>query len=311
MHELMIVISALLPVMVTTGMGWFAGSRRLIDTTQIPALNSFVMNFALPCAMFVAIGSSSRADLLGATWLLVVIMAAMAITFAGMWPLLRRIHHVARHDAAVLAITAAMPNSAAVGLPLLGALFGPSAALPVSLAVAAGSLTITPATIVLLRTNPDDHVTARQVGTTLLATLRKPICFAPLAGAVWVLVAVPFPGWLHTTLTPLAQTAGGAALFVTGLVLSTQRLGISRNTSAIVIAKNLIQPLIGLGLCAALPISPLLERQALVLLAIPSGFFGLLFGLDHDVAPRDAGWGLTASTVAAAVTLSVAVSITL
>jgi malonate transporter len=104
--------------------------------------------------------------------------------------------------------------------------------------------------------------------------------------------------------------AGGVALFLTGLILSSLPFRLNRNVASGTLLKSVVHPLLAAALVAALSISPLVGREAIILCAIPSGFFGILFGLRYGVVSQDAGSILIASTVLSAATLPAAILLT-
>jgi hypothetical protein len=53
-----------------------------------------------------------------------------------------------------------------------------------------------------------------------------------------------------------------------------------------------------------------LGREAIILSAVPSGFFGILFGLRYGVVSQDAGSTLIASTILSAATVPAAILLT-
>jgi malonate transporter and related proteins len=108
----------------------------------------------------------------------------------------------------------------------------------------------------------------------------------------------------------IGQAAGGAALFVTGVILSAQSVLFSRNVISGAILKNVVHPLIGYALILVLPMSSETARAAVLLLALPSGFFGVLFGLRYSKDSHEAGSTLIVSSLASIVTLTIALVLT-
>ena len=74
--------------------------------------------------------------------------------------------------------------------------------------------------------------------------------------------------------------------------------------------KNVVHPLLAVGLILALPMDRNTARAALLLCALPSGFFGVLFGLRYDFESHVAGSTLIISSLASFVTLPVALVLT-
>ena len=98
------------------------------------------------------------------------------------------------------------------------------------------------------------------------------------------------------------------ALFLTGLILSSQPLLLDRNVISGALLKNVAQPCA--GLIILLPMHKDTARAAILLTALPSGFFGVLFGLRYGVEFHEAGSTLIVSTILSALTLAAALILT-
>jgi malonate transporter and related proteins len=125
-------------------------------------------------------------------------------------------------------------------------------------------------------------------------------------GLLWSLGGLPLPPLVESTVALVGQGASGTALFLTGLVLSAQPVRLTTNVGLTAAIKNVLQPLLTAAL--ALPLLDGAEaRIAVVLMAVPSGAFGVLFAVRYRVASGPIGTMLIASTVASAVTLTAAI----
>ena len=69
-------------------------------------------------------------------------------------------------------------------------------------------------------------------------------------------------------------------------------------------------PLLVAGLAWLFAVGPLTAHEAIVLAALPAGFFGILFGLRFGLSSGVAGTTFIATTVLSAVTLSAAIYLT-
>lgn len=307
------IATALLPVFFVMALGFFAGKRRIVDNTQIGSLNHLVMLIALPIALFTSIASTDRSVIVHNWWLAVVLLLVMVVVYAVLYALQKRVFGLGTGDAAVYTLTAAFPNYASIGLPLTAAVFGPSAALAVAVAIAVGSVTISPLTIALLEIDK-----AREAGASgsparlflraLGTSVRKPIFVGPMIGVVWSLVGLPMPDLAVTTLKMIGGVAAGVALFVTGLILSAQKIRINGNVVLGALAKTVVQPALAALLIWALHVPEPYASQALLLVAIPGGFFGILFGANYGKRPQDAGSTLVLSSLLSIVTLSAVIA---
>ncbi|MBF4575497.1 AEC family transporter [Frondihabitans sp. VKM Ac-2883] len=308
------IASALLPVFFVMALGFFAGKRGIVANSNVADLNHLVMFFALPISLFTAIATTERAVILSNWWLAVVLIIVMLVTYAVVYVVQTKLFRLRPADVAVQTLTTAFPNYAAIGLPLTAAVFGPSAALAVAVAIAAGSVTISPLTLALLENARatvagEGRSAGRRFAKALGTSVRKPIFVGPVLGLAWSLLALPVPDLLSTTLREIGGVAAGVALFLTGLILSAQAIRITGNVVVSSLVKVVAQPLLGLVVVLVLGVPQPFAAQALLLLAIPSGFFGILFGLGQNVRPAVAGSTLVVSSLLSIATLSVAIGL--
>jgi predicted permease len=133
---------------------------------------------------------------------------------------------------------------------------------------------------------------------------------SPIVGIVFAFLAIPLPPFIGDAFSLIGQAAGGVALFLTGLILSSQRLRLTGNVVSGTLLKNVVQPLSVAGLVMLLPMAHDASRAAILLTALPTGFFGVLFGLRYGVEVPEAGSTLIASSVLSVATLSAVLVLT-
>jgi len=302
------ILSALGPVFFGMGLGYLGGKSRDLDNKNVGELNALVMDFAVPIAIFATIIQASRVTLLGQLPLAGILSLSMVILFAATYAMARWIFGCNRSEASVQALTTSLPNYAAAGLPLIAALLGSKELVAVAVAIACGSIVVSPITLVILETNaPGDR---KGIGRSLVNALRKPIVLVPIIAVAVLLVGIPIPDFIQKSLTLMGETAGGAGLFLTGLIVSAQSLKIDLNVALQAGLANFTHPILVAGLAWLFALAPLAAREAIVLSALPVGFFGILFGLRFKLSSAAAGTTLIASTVLSAVTLSAAIYLT-
>jgi malonate transporter and related proteins len=307
-----VLLNSLVPIFAVMALGYLAGWIRDIDNHHVAELNALVMDFALPAALFIATASTPRA-MITALWpFLVVITISMLALYALSYWMQRRLFGLDSGAASVQALTIAQPNYGAAGLPLIAAVFDASHSVYVALALASGSILLSPLTLAVLEAKKLAAPDQSGVAVAVLAVGRsflKPIVLSPILGLVFAFVAVPLPDFIGLSFNLIGQGAGGVAAFLTGLILSSQRLCLSRNVISGTLLKNVLQPLLAAGLIVGFPIDHDMARATLLLAAVPAGFFGGLFGLRYGVK-TEAGSTLIASSVFSAVTLALAVALT-
>ena len=302
-----VLLNSLVPIFAIIALGYFAGWVRDIDNHHVAELNALVMDFALPASLFVATASTSRAMLLAQWPLLVVLIIPMLALYGVCYWMQRRLFRLESSAASVQALTISLPNFAAAGLPLIAAVFGSTNTIYVALAIAAGAIVLSPLTLAILEANK--AAAAGETGLGLLVpalarSLTKPIVIGPIAGILFSLIGIPLPDYVVHAFQLIGQTAGGVALFLTGLILSAQKLLLNSNVISAAVIKNIAHPLIAVLLIMLVPMPHDTARAAILLSALPSGFFGVLFGLRYGVDSREAGSTLIVSSVFGVLTLT-------
>jgi len=302
-----VLANALVPIFAGLLLGYFAGLWRRMDNQNVRTLITFVMSFAIPCSLFLAIASTPRAALReqAAAGLALAIVYAVLYAVSFVWTRFRE--NLNASDSSVVALTLGFPNSAAVGLPLLASVFGSRATVTVATSLAIGSITVSPITLAILErsrrgsagvseTGLSGKTSAlRQITLSLIHSCKRPIVWAPLLGLAFSCADLTLPSFIHRSLAVMGSAADGSALVLTGLVVSAQKFEIRGNTLIAVLLKNVLQPAIALGICMLIHLNIEQTRYVTLISAMPCGFFGVVFGRDFDSNPKLASSGLIAS----------------
>jgi malonate transporter len=297
------ILASLAPVFLVMALGYVAGRTKQFDNHKIDSLNDLVMDFALPAALFTAMAQAPRQAMIAQAHLALVLLVAMLAAFALAYFLQVRCFRSDPRESALIALTASGPNVGSAGLPIVAALFNKSASISVAVAVAVAAIVLTPLSLVLLESAEG---TKRKPLAIIGTALIKPIVIAPILGCLASFSGLSLPPLLDSTLALVGQGASGTALFLTGLVLSAQPVRLTRNVGLIAIIKNILQP--SLTALFAMPLLDATEaRVAVMLTAVPSGAFGVLFAIRYNIVSVRIGTILIVSTIASAVTLTAAI----
>jgi malonate transporter and related proteins len=299
-----VLADALVPIFAGLLFGYVAGLRRIMDNQNVHNLIIFVMSFAVPCSLFLAIARTPRAALREQAGTMLVLTIAYSVLYGLSFFWARSGEKLRASDSGVLALTISFPNIAAIGLPLLGDVFGAKSLVTVATSIALGSVTISVVTLALLEAE-GSAFSIREAGPALARAVRKPIVWAPLLGFLFSCAALHLPSYVDRFLTVLASAAAGSALVLTGLVVSAQKFVLGAKTLIPVLLKNALQPALALGLAILLHLSMEQTRYVTLICAIPCGFFGLVFGKAFGSSPQLASSGLIASYIISVATLPV------
>ena len=302
-----VLANALVPIFAGLLLGYFAGLWRRMDNQNVRTLITFVMSFAIPCSLFLAIASTPRTALReqAAAGLVLAIVYAVLYAVSFVWT--RSRENLNASDSSVVALTLGFPNSAAVGLPLLASVFGSRATVTVATSLAIGSITVSPITLAILERSRRGSAGVSgtglsgkssalpQITLSLIHSCKRPIVWAPLLGLAFSCADLTLPSFIHRSLAVMGSAADGSALVLTGLVVSAQKFEIRGNTLIAVLLKNALQPAIALGICMLIHLNIEQTRYVTLISAMPCGFFGVVFGRDFDSNPKLASSGLIAS----------------
>ncbi|MBL5828077.1 AEC family transporter [Serratia fonticola] len=313
-----VIIHALAPIFVIMLLGFFAGKAKMVDNQNVSLLNIFVMDFALPAALFGATVQTPWAGIVEQSPLIVVLVLAMWITYAAIYFTCTGIFHKSPQDAAVLTLTVALPNYAALGLPILGSVLGETSgtSLSVAVAIACGSVLMTPFCLLILEREKARAAGAVQgsslgmLPVLMWRSVKKPIVWGPLLGVVLSAVGVHMPEMVLAAIKPLGLSATATALFLTGVILSARKLQINGPVLLSSVTKLLIQPFIAWGLVLALGLHGSVAITAILMIALSAGFFGIVFGNRFGVQSPDAEATLLISSVLCIITLPLFITLT-
>ncbi|GJH13257.1 AEC family transporter [Caballeronia novacaledonica] len=319
---------ALAPTFFVMALGYGAGKSGHIDNSNVRNLNIIVMSYCLPASLFVATATTRWSELLS-QW---PILLSLSITMMGVYVTWYAYQRWARHqtstEAALQALAVGQPNYAAAAFPVISALFGVEHLSTVAIGIAVGSLLPSPLTLALLELDgpvqtenrtqlpPSVRVinstrckaAARHLSAAVWHAVTKPIVLAPVFGTLFSLSGLQLPNVASASLRQIGVAAGGMGLLVTGIVLSKTHFRLTFNTSLGVCVSNIVQALVAFAICRAVNASPEITKLTVIMAALPSGFFGILFGNSYGRVSSEANSTIIASTLLSSVTLAVSIA---
>jgi predicted permease len=198
--------------------GYLAARQGVLPESAIPGLNAFVLFFALPCMLFRFGAGTPVLQLLNPVVLAVYIAAGLLVVFFTIAVTLGERVHL--KDAAFGALVAAFPNTGFMGVPLLAALMGPSAAGPI-ISTLLADLFITSSLCIALAQAHEASGQGWRTATSkaLRGALSNPLPWAIALGAVVSATGLRLPGPLGAIVQMLGDAATPVALFTIGAVL--------------------------------------------------------------------------------------------
>jgi malonate transporter len=242
--------------------------------------------------------------------LFLILGAVMLVVQIVWYVLLQSTSSASRADASLQALTIAFPNLAGVGLPIAASLLGPSGAVPVAVSLAAGSILVTPLSLILVDLSVRNSGTSpAQILTALSRALAKPVVFAPAFGILVCLLGLSLGPVVKSSLSLIGTAAPGVALFLTGLVLSSQSFQLDWKVIIATAVADIFRPLLAAAVAFLLPVPWETARIAILIAAVPSGFFGILFAVNYRLDSAAAGSMVLASTIFSVMTLTIVITL--
>ena len=203
--------------------GYLAARRGLLPLEAIAGLNGFVLFFALPCMLFRFGASTPIAQLLDASVFLTYLLCALVmVSFAVAISLNRRVRW---KDASLGALVAAFPNTGFMGVPLLVALLGPTAAGPTIVTILVDMVITSSLCLALAELDAaDDHGALVALRKALWGMLKNPMPWAISLGGVFSWQNLELVGPVDKTVRLLGDAASPVALFTIGAVLARSQM---------------------------------------------------------------------------------------
>jgi len=325
-----IILSALLPMVVTFLLGFVAAWRHDFGSKDAPTLNRMVLVYAVPLALFAGTVTTSRAAL-GQDIPLVIALCVAIIGLYGVVFLFS--HFVLRMQvgmSALAALTASAPAVPFVGPAVLGELFGGLSAIPIAIASLVINLTVVPVTILLLalgstakdqqentpiaQDGPHSPSSAKSYASVFAAklaeTLKEPIVWAPVLAFIIVLSGFHFPQLIVHAFSLLGQASGGVALFACGIVLASGKIKVNRYILLFVFLKNIMQPALVLGGLRWIGYGNPIVSEAVLTTAIPAMPIVIMIAMQYRIAQEEAASAVFLSVMCSIVTMGAFIALT-
>jgi len=214
--------------------GFVATTKKMLPLEAIPGLNIFVLYFALPCMLF-KFGTHAQLDQLfnPAVFITYFIGACLMVSLAIALSLRASIGW---NNSSFGALVAAFPNTGFMGVPLLLALFGLSAAGTAIVTITIDMVFTTSLCIALSRLeDAGTHGMSIAIQNALKGIVANPMPWAIGLGVFFCAFDLEFFKPLDKTVQLLGDAASPTALFTVGAVLARSwmtrdRLGGDKST---------------------------------------------------------------------------------
>lgn len=295
-----IMLTDLVPIFVIMILGYVSGKKGEFTAQNARSLNTFVLNYALPAALFVSIVKANREMLFSDIKLslvsLGVIVACYFICYFSIYKFFKR----TKAEASIAGLVGGAPTIGYLGFAVLEPIYGTNATVGLVVAVVAivvNAITI-PIALYLLNPSQGNSTGAKKVhpGSALLNALKEPVCWSPILAVLIVLTGYRFPSNLDPIFNLIANTNAGVAVFAAGITLSTNKFEFNAEVIYNSFMKLIFMPaaMLAVGLLVGMNGEKL---QMLVLCgALPPVFSGIIIGSRFQTYVKTGTSSLAVST---------------
>lgn len=307
-HE--IVLSALIPVVLLTAAGWWAGKREWIDQRSVGGLTQLVFMLLTPALLFRTMSKVQVAEL-DFSPLLAYFAGAFTLLFALVW------WGRGTREAAVKGLACTFSNTLMIGVPLVTIAYGAPGLVVLFTIISVHALVLLTTTTVVLEyavaredASAERGAMWRTVATAARSSIIHPVPLPIMAGLAWGELSQR-TGWqlpvaVDKTLEVLGAANGPMALLLVGVTLANTRIGDHwRSALKIVAVKLLVFPVLVACLgwwvfgLRGLPLAVITLTAAL-----PIGANVFLFSQRYGVAPQLITATVALSTLAGIATVT-------
>jgi malonate transporter len=298
-----LIFQSLIPLAFVIILGWFAGWRKIIDASHSSSLATYVMSFSFPCLLFAKTATTSLQHLINYRFI-----AGLSLGLLGMYLVVflvnRYLRRMSVSHSCQTAFVSSFPDMAFMGIPIFLVLFGEESLISIVVGNLITSLIMIPLTVSILEIAEASEVKTN-IFLLVLKVFKKPLVLAPIIGAIFSGLALPMPALALESLQLIGGTTSGVSLFALGLIMSQDKVSVSKPVLFIVFNKIVVHPLIMWGVVVAFGITGALAKEAILLCALPSAIMTTMFAVKYNVLKLESTSSTVLGTVVALFSMAI------
>ena len=215
-----IIFDTALPIFAVIFCGYGAGRLRLLSEASITGINAFVFFFALPTFLFNLMATSPMSEIVNGPFIAAYISAGLAV-YAVAALLGQRAFGLRPGESAMQGAAAVVGNTIYMGLPMVIAVFGEEAAIPMALVLTLEVTLLIPLTMAIVQA--DRRLEGQRpelLRSVVGALIRNPLIIAIFGGVLISASGLHLPTPVANFTDLLGSAAAPSALFALGATLA-------------------------------------------------------------------------------------------
>lgn len=299
-----IILYAIVPIVVVMLAGYISGKKGIFSGDDAKKFNKVVLDYALPCALFVSIVQASREMLYSDIKLSIVSLVVIMTCFMLVYFIYRYCFKGnTGADAAVSALISGSPTIGFLGFAVLEPIFGTTPAVALVVAIvgivvnAVGipvGLSLMNASFAKSGANKGKKVSA---WVPVLNALKQPVAWAPILAVILVVCGLKWPAWASPSFDLMAKANASMAVFSAGVTLSAVQIKINWQAILGSIMKLILMPALCLVVGILCHMEPLNLKMLVVACALPPAFSGIIIADEYDTYVATGTSSLTLSII--------------
>lgn len=300
------VLEIVAPVFGIVLVGWVTVRAGVFGKAAIDGISDFVFTIAIPLLLFRTLATARLPSDIPWGVLLSYYLGAYAVFAIGMvlsFVLFRK----SLSEQGAFAGSGCYSNTVLLGIPIILAVFGEDASVPLFLVIGVHSALLLPLLVIVL--GMGQNQTGAALGglrETILDLIRNPLVIGLVGGVVWGRIGPPLPGPADDLIRMLGTAGAPVALFALGGTLARYRVsGYIGEAMTISVLKLAVQPLIVWALATYIfDLERLWIWVVTLLSAMPTGVNVFIFTNRYGAGTATAGTTIVLSTALGAGTVS-------
>lgn len=309
-NNILLILGAILPVIITVLIGYISGKRKDFNWQQAGDINKIVMLYALPLSIFSNMVMTPRHIVMSMGPVAIAIILALILSFLIPLAIARYICKRSLALSTLQALAIGSPAVPFIGTSVLAFLFGTVSSSLITVSSITQNVFQLPLVMILMSVATGDKSQNISFATRVINAIKQPVVWSPVVALILVLMDIHIPETVSMSLGLLGKASGGLALFAAGIVLYTRSIVITSATIITVIARNILVPGACYLILLKMGFSMEQIKQVVLTMAIPVGSIAIIIAMQYKSGEQEMASTMALSIITSIITMGAFIFLT-
>lgn len=309
-NNILLILGAILPVIITVLIGYISGKRKDFNWQQAGDINKIVMLYALPLSIFSNMVMTPRHIVMSMGPVAIAIILALILSFLIPLAIARYICKRSLALSTLQALAIGSPAVPFIGTSVLAFLFGTVSASLITVSSITQNVFQLPLVMILMSVATGDKSQNISFATRVINAIKQAVVWSPVVALILVLMDIHIPETVSMSLGLLGKASGGLALFAAGIVLYTRSIVITSATIITVIARNILVPGACYLILLKMGFSMEQIKQVVLTMAIPVGSIAIIIAMQYKSGEQEMASTMALSIITSIITMGAFIFLT-